>query len=163
MRPERARDMVRFDSDALGRVLAAIESLGEAQLSTPTGDRLARCFGHVCQAREVWLARIEGRPWDGGEIFPPAEGVERLRERHEQASARWDRYADGLTAEELGRELEYQSTEGKGFASTVEDVLLHTFGHSLYHRGQLAHWLGQLGAAVPATDYIFWTRQGRGS
>lgn len=162
MRPERAMDMVGFDSDALGRVLGGIESLDAAAVDSRVGRRLSACFAHVCQAREVWLARVQGRAWDGGEIFPPAEPVERLRERHESASEKWGEYAKGITAQELSREVAYRSTEGLGFLSTVEDVLLHTFGHSLYHRGQCAHWLSELGAQPPATDYIFWTRRERG-
>lgn len=161
MTPERARDMIAYDSDSLGRLLDAIAELPSDALATELGQRLTATFAHLCQARLLWLDRIHGESWQGGPVFPPAETAAILRRRHAEASARWTEYARTITTDKLARELPYASTDGSSWMNTVEDVLLHLFGHSLYHRGQLAHWLARLGSTPPATDYIFWTRAER--
>lgn len=45
----------------------------------------------------------------------------------------------------------------------LREVVLQVIFHSMYHRGQAAAMLRQLGAPPPATDYLVYAvRQGRG-
>ena len=76
-----------------------------------------------------------------------------------EMEAAWSSYLNELNDGELGRVLEYQSYEGARFRNTVEDILTQLFGHSWYHRGQIAQLLRMLGAEPAVTDFVFWTRE----
>jgi uncharacterized damage-inducible protein DinB len=65
-----------------------------------------------------------------------------------------------VTDEELEREIEYQSLDAGRFRSRVEDVLAQLFGHSPYHRGQIAMLVKAAGGEPAVTDLIYWSRQG---
>jgi len=41
----------------------------------------------------------------------------------------------------------------------VEDILAQLFGHSWYHRGQIALLVRSIGAEPAATDFVYWTRE----
>jgi uncharacterized damage-inducible protein DinB len=41
----------------------------------------------------------------------------------------------------------------------VEDILTQLFGHSSYHRGQVALLIRDLGGEPAVTDYVFWVRE----
>jgi uncharacterized damage-inducible protein DinB len=81
-----------------------------------------------------------------------------LREVAEPVTRAWREYMEGLTDQEAARVLEYTSTEGLRFRNSVDDVLTQLFGHSLYHRGQIAQLLRSGGAQPPITDFVFWAR-----
>jgi uncharacterized damage-inducible protein DinB len=76
-----------------------------------------------------------------------------------EMEAAWEGYLDRLDEAEVSRVVEYQSLDAGGFRNTVEDVLTQLFGHSWYHRGQIAQILRSIGAEPPATDFIFWARE----
>jgi len=51
--------------------------------------------------------------------------------------------------------LQYYSRAKKSFKNPVYSVLMHTFNHSTYHRGQLVTMLRQTGVTkIPETDFI---------
>ena len=58
-----------------------------------------------------------------------------------------------------GREVHYQSLDGKRFRNTVEDILAQLFGHSWYHRGQIASRIKAIGGTPAVTDLVFWSRE----
>jgi len=41
----------------------------------------------------------------------------------------------------------------------VEDILAQLFGHSWYHRGQIALLVRSIGAEPAATDFVYWARE----
>ncbi len=60
---------------------------------------------------------------------------------------------------DLQRVITYQSIgDGGWFQSIVVDVLTQLYGHSLYHRGQIAARVRSSGGQPAETDFIFWTR-----
>jgi uncharacterized damage-inducible protein DinB len=71
----------------------------------------------------------------------------------------WDDYLAGLDDTELARVFEYRALEGDRFRNRVEDILTQLFGHSWYHRGQVAALIRELGGEPAATDYVFWVRE----
>jgi uncharacterized damage-inducible protein DinB len=71
----------------------------------------------------------------------------------------WTEYLARLDDAELARVLEYQSLEGPWFHNTVEDILTQLFGHSWYHRGQIASLIRAIGEAPAVTDFVFWARE----
>jgi uncharacterized damage-inducible protein DinB len=42
----------------------------------------------------------------------------------------------------------------------VEDILAQLFGHSSYHRGQIAMLVRAAGGEPAVTDLIYWCREG---
>ena len=59
----------------------------------------------------------------------------------------------------IDQELEYQSLDAGRFRSRIEDILAQLFGHSWYHRGQIAMLVRASGGQPAVTDLIFWTRE----
>jgi uncharacterized damage-inducible protein DinB len=53
----------------------------------------------------------------------------------------------------------YQSFDSGRFQNTIEDVLTQLFGHSWYHRGQIAILVRQAGGTPALTDLIYFTRE----
>jgi uncharacterized damage-inducible protein DinB len=56
-------------------------------------------------------------------------------------------------------EIEYQSLDSGRFRNRVEEVLTQLFGHSWYHRGQIAMLVRAAGGEPAVTDFIFWCRE----
>ena len=71
----------------------------------------------------------------------------------------WSRYLASLTDEELARTIEYKSLDAGRFRNRMEDILTQLFGHSSYHRGQIATLVRAAGGEPAATDYIYWCRE----
>jgi uncharacterized damage-inducible protein DinB len=71
----------------------------------------------------------------------------------------WSEYLSQLDDAALGRVFEYQSYEGLRFRNTIEEILTQLFGHSWYHRGQIAQLVRSLGAEPAVTDFVFWARE----
>ena len=60
--------------------------------------------------------------------------------------------------EELSRVFEYQSVEGPRFKNSIEELFTQLFGHSSYHRGQIASHVRSLGGEPAVTDFVYWSR-----
>jgi uncharacterized damage-inducible protein DinB len=45
------------------------------------------------------------------------------------------------------------------FRNSLHDILVQLFGHSLYHRGQIALLIRRSGSVPAATDFVFWSRR----
>lgn len=72
---------------------------------------------------------------------------------------RWFRYFDQVTDSDLDRVFEYKSYEGERFRNSVGDIFTQLFGHSWYHRGQIASLVRSMGGEPAVTDFVFWTRE----
>ena len=65
---------------------------------------------------------------------------------------------EGIDDEELSRVFGYQSVEGPRFKNSIEELFTQLFGHSLYHRGQIASYVRSLGGEPAVTDFVYWAR-----
>jgi len=77
----------------------------------------------------------------------------------QQMESDWDRYLASITDEDLERVFEYTSYEGKRFRNSIGDILTQLFGHSWYHRGQIAALVRSLGGEPAVTDFVYWARE----
>ena len=59
----------------------------------------------------------------------------------------------------LAREVEYRTSTGAPFRSTVADIVLHVAMHGGHHRGQIATLARQAGATPTSMDYILFARE----
>jgi uncharacterized damage-inducible protein DinB len=161
---ERYRRWFEYEKDSHAKVLAALAAVPETQRGTEAYEKAVSLMAHLLLARWLWLFRLgagpaEQVPQTEAEFFPRNVSVTELPARVAALEAAWSGYLDRLDEAEVSRVVEYRSLDAGGFRSRVEDVLTQLFGHSLYHRGQIAQLLRSLGAEPPVTDFIFWSRE----
>ncbi|HAF14612.1 MAG TPA: hypothetical protein DCK99_13130 [Blastocatellia bacterium] len=108
-------------------------------------------------ARRMWLFRF-GVVGQNAELFPSETKLAELPAQLSEMEAMWFEFLKQLNDAELARVFEYQSYEGARFRNTIEDILTQLFGHSWYHRGQVAMLLRSIGAEPAVTDFVFWAR-----
>jgi uncharacterized damage-inducible protein DinB len=101
-------------------------------------------------------------PQKDEDFFPGAVAPKELAKRLSEMHSTWSRFLASLDDEALARVVEYGALDGGTFTNTVEEVLTQLFGHSWYHRGQIASAVRALGAEPAATDLIFWARKKKG-
>jgi len=92
-------------------------------------------------------------------VFPAGVALEELEALVDKMHIAWSGYLSRLDEAELAREFDYRSLEGRRYRNSVEDLLTQLFGHSWYHRGQIAALVRSLGGEPAVTDYLFWKRR----
>jgi uncharacterized damage-inducible protein DinB len=147
------------ERDAHARVLRSLESVPLDRRSSPEFEKALAILAHIAAARRVWLVRLGVIPGPQGTLSPKtitlAEAADLLHSVH----GPWADYLARASDEEIGREIEYQSLDAGRFRNRVEDVLAQLFGHSCYHRGQIAMLVRAAGGEPAVTDLIYWCRE----
>jgi uncharacterized damage-inducible protein DinB len=159
--PDRYRRWFEYERDSHAKVLSSLGEVPEDLRTTEGFRKAVELLGHLVAARRLWLYRI-GAASEGpkaSEFFPENLALGDLQTRVEAVQECWSAYLRELTETELARVFEYQSLEGAWYRNTVEDILTQLFGHSWYHRGQIALLLRSIGAQPAVTDLVFWTRE----
>jgi uncharacterized damage-inducible protein DinB len=156
---DRYRRWFDYEKDAHRKVLESLPTVPEARRGEPSFQKAVDLLAHVVAARQMWLHRLGALAKGPTELFPAGVRLEELLPRMEEMERAWSRYLQRLDADELGRVFEYRAWEGERFRNTVEDTLTQLFGHSLYHRGQIAAAVRSLGGRPAVTDFVFWTRE----
>ena len=149
-----------YERDAHAKVLRSLESVPADCRSGPEFQRAVAILAHVAAARRVWLIRLGLLPGQPGPLAPQGVGLSEVAGLLNAVHGPWADYLAGVTDEELGREFEYQSLDAGRFRNRVEDVLAQLFGHSSYHRGQIAMLVRAAGGEPAVTDLIYWCREG---
>ncbi len=157
--PERYRRWFEYEKDSHARVLASLDSVAGDMRSSEAFQKAVSLMAHIVAARRLWLFRLGVAKEAPSEFFPRGLSVPDLSTRVEEMQTEWLRYLNGLTEGELARVFEYRSLEGEWFRNSVEDILTQLFGHSWYHRGQIAALIRSIGGEPAATDFVFWTRE----
>jgi uncharacterized damage-inducible protein DinB len=157
----RYRRWFDYEKDSHAKVLASLRSVPSAGQSSPPFTRAVSLMCHLVAARQLWLYRFGvAREGPGpNDFFPEGVALADLEGRLERVHAAWSAYLNTLNDSDLARQFEYQSLDGKRFRNTVEDILGQLFGHSWYHRGQIAMLVRQAGGEPAATDFVYWTRE----
>lgn len=153
------RRWFEYENDAHAKVVRSLESVPVDGRSAAEFRRAVDLLAHLAAARQLWLFRLGVVPDPPGQLEPKGADLTQAAEDLRAVQGRWKAYLDRLTEEELNRTCEYQSTDAGRFRNRVEDVLTQLFGHSLYHRGQIAMLVRAAGGKPAATDFIFWTRE----
>jgi uncharacterized damage-inducible protein DinB len=155
---DRYRRWFEYEKDSHAKTLASLQAVPE-ELQQAQGFRKAvYLMGHIIAARRMWLFRF-GVVSDNAELFPQQTNLLDLPDQLIEMEGMWSQYLNQLDDHELSREFEYQSYEGARFRNTIEEILTQLFGHSWYHRGQIALLLRSIGAEPAVTDFVFWARQ----
>lgn len=134
-----------------------VEREGGAAMS-PALMRAVEIFAHVQAAKRIWLSRIDAAATPPEEVFPAGWSLDRCAEEAEALDEEWSRLMAALPHSGFDTDIEYTSTEGKRYTSTLADILTHVVNHGSYHRGQIARLVAECGVEPPVTDFIVWSR-----
>ena len=156
---DRYRRWFEYEKDAHRDVLRSIDATPDALRSSPSFQKAVDLFAHMMAARWLWLFRFGAVSEPPLDLFPQGVPVETLDRLADEMHAAWSRYLDRLDEAEIARSFEYNSLDGPRYRNSVEDILTQLFGHSWYHRGQIAALLRACGSEPAPTDFVFWCRE----
>ena len=155
----RYRRWFEYEKDAHAKVVRSLETVPPDRRAAPEFRRAVAILAHVAADRRMWLGRLGVVPLSAAPLFPEGAELTQIAEELQAVEARWAEYLGRLTDEDLGRVFEYQSLDAGRFRNRVEDILAQLFGHSWYHRGQIAMLVRAAGGEPAVTDLIFWCRE----
>ena len=158
MNAEKYRRWFAYEQDSNAKVLASLQAVPDTLRVLPDFQKAVNLMAHLVAARNMWLDRL-GHGTQPPDLFPDATPITALPKLVAAMESAWRSYFENLTDAELERSFDYQSYDGPRFRNTIEDVLTQLYGHSLYHRGQIALILRSIGAEPAVTDFIYWTRE----
>ena len=147
-----------YERDVHRTTLESLTRLDESQKASPSFQKAIDLLAHVIAARRMWLFRF-GVTAEKVELFPRDVKVETLVASIEQMESDWNQYLSTLSDDDLQRVFEYTSYEGRRFRNSIGDILTQLFGHSWYHRGQIAALVRAMGGEPAVTDFVFWARE----
>jgi uncharacterized damage-inducible protein DinB len=156
----RFRRWFEYERDVHAKVIASLDSVPPDRKAGAEYCRAVGILGHIVGARAIWLHRLGILP-----TAPPSLALEedadlgRIIAAGREIEAAWTNYLAGLTDADLTREFEYQSFDGGRFCNCIEEILATLYGHSWYHRGQIAMLVRAAGGTPAITDFIYWCRQ----
>jgi Uncharacterized protein conserved in bacteria len=156
---ERYRRWFDYEKDAHAKVLASFDAVPEDKRATPEYQKAVSLFAHMMLARRLWLYRFGILTEGPREFFPQNVALDTVKAMAEEMHAAWSAYFERLDEAELARIFEYRALDGPRFRNSIEDILTQLFGHSWYHRGQIALLLRQAGDEPAVTDFVFWSRE----
>ncbi|HKZ79018.1 MAG TPA: DinB family protein [Pyrinomonadaceae bacterium] len=147
-----------YERDSHAKVLSSLATVPDDTRSSEQFQRAVDLLAHIAAARLMWLYRF-GVASENADLFPRNVAWQELPALVGKMEAAWLNYLTKLDDSELGRIFEYQSYEGARFRGRVEDILTQLFGHSWYHRGQIAALVRAMGGEPAVTDFVFWSRE----
>jgi uncharacterized damage-inducible protein DinB len=155
----RYRRWFEYEQNAHAKVVESLETVPADRRSGPEFRRAVAILSHVIAARRMWLGRLGVIPISPTPLFPEGAELGKVADELRSVEARWTEYFGRLTDEDLGRVFEYQSLDAGRFRNRIEDILAQLFGHSSYHRGQIAMLVRAAGGEPAVTDLIYWCRE----
>lgn len=158
MNADKYRRWFEYEEDSNAKVLASLQAVADPLRGMPEYQKAVDLLAHLVAARNMWLYRL-GFGSQPSELFPMGASIRELPQLLDQMQSAWRTYFESLTDAEVARRFEYASYDGPRFSNSVDEVLTQLYGHSLYHRGQIAMLLRSIGAEPAATDFIYWTRK----
>jgi uncharacterized damage-inducible protein DinB len=156
---DRFRKWFEYEKDAHVKVVMSLKSVPAQRRDSPEYCKAVAILAHVAAARRIWLGRLGVIPLAPGSLFPEDSELAEVTDTLADVHALWTEFLAGLTDQDLGRMVEYQSLDAGRFRNKMEDILAQLFGHSSYHRGQIASLVKTAGGEPAVTDYIFWCRE----
>jgi len=155
---DRYRRWFEYEKDSHAKTLESLNAVPEDLRESEGFRKAVYLMGHVVAARRMWLFRL-GVLSEDTDLFTREIGLAELPGQISEMETLWSEYLLKLNDADLLRVFEYRSYEGQRFRNTIEDLLTQLFGHSWYHRGQIAQLIRSIGAEPAVTDLIFWTRE----
>lgn len=155
---DRYRRWFEYEQDSHTKTLDSLNAVPADLRKSQEFRKAVYLLGHIIAARRMWLFRF-GVIKENAELFPEATSLSDLSVQLSEMETLWSNHLKEIDDTELARVFEYQSYGGPRFRNTVEEILTQLFGHSWYHRGQIAMLLRSIGAEPAVTDFVFWARK----
>jgi uncharacterized damage-inducible protein DinB len=156
---DRFRRWFLYERDAHAKVIRSLETVPADRRGSAEYRRAVSILGHIAAARRVWLYRMGVIPEPPDALFPEESDLEVVKGELMHVEERWAEHLQGITDQMLSELFTYQSFDSGRFQNTIEDVLTQLFGHSWYHRGQIAILVRQAGGTPALADLIYFTRE----
>ncbi len=135
---DRYRRWFEYEQDVHAKVLASLETVPGGRRDSSEFRKAVAIFAHVVAARRMWLARLGVIDAAPGGLFPDQPDVAQVAELWREVQGLWRGFLAEMDDAGLARVFEYQSLDAGRFRNRIEDILAQLFGHSSYHRGQIA-------------------------
>jgi uncharacterized damage-inducible protein DinB len=155
---DRYRRWFEYERDSHAKTLDSLNAVADELRASEQFRKAVYLLGHIVAARRMWLFRF-GVVKENAELFPQEASLTEIPAQLSEMETLWSKHLSQIDDAELARVFEYQSYEGGRFRNSIEEILTQLFGHSWYHRGQIAMLLRSIGAEPAVTDYVFWARE----
>ena len=155
---DRFRRWFAYENEVHERAFASLESVPADRRDSAEYRRAVDLMAHLNAARGIWKRRIEGTSRPKENSFPQGMTLQDVRSSWAETAREWNALLQSLDDEGLARLVDYRMLDGSPHRNTVEEILTQLFGHSSYHRGQIAMLVKTAGGTPAMTDYIFWLR-----
>ncbi len=156
---DRFRRWFEYEQDAHAKVLVSFDTVPPDRRDSPEFRKAVSLLAHIVEARRVWLGRLGVIPLTTGTLFPDESDVSKVAAEWRELRELWSRHLASLDDAAIARIFEYQSFDAGRFRNNVEEILTQLFGHSWYHRGQIATLVRAAGGQPAVTDFVYWCRQ----
>jgi len=153
------RRWFEYEKDAHAKVVRSLETVPVERRGTVEFRRAVTILAHLAAARRAWLYRLGVISEMPKSFFPEDVDLAAAAREIQTIQEHWDAFLGRLTDEELARTFEYKSLDAGRFRNRIEDILAQLFGHSSYHRGQIAMLVRAAGGEPAVTDLIYWCRE----
>lgn len=145
--------MARYNAWANERLYADARGVPDESYRKDVGAFFRSLHGtlnHLLVTDRIWMRRFTGEGDHPSRLdailFDDLPSLEAARRAED---ARILRYAEGLSEEAIGRDLDYSTTQGVPQRFVLRDLLAHWFNHQTHHRGQAHCVLTVLGVREP--------------
>jgi uncharacterized damage-inducible protein DinB len=159
IRIQNIRRWFEYECDAHKKVFTSLDSVPESGRASAEYRRAVTLMSHLVAARRAWLSRLGITNETITSLFDESADVRLVANQWEATRALWSQYLTALDESGLDQVIEYKSIDSGRFQNSVEEVLTQLFGHSWYHRGQIAMLVRTAGGTPAMTDWIFWCRR----
>ncbi len=121
----------------------------------PDRSEAIKLFSHLINSQYKWMARIMKDPLAATmSWWNPLYSLEALQTEWEKSLALWLNYINGLSDEQLEKEVEFAGFDGARWAASPLDIALQLNYHSIHHRAQIQTIIRQQGFEPDFVDYI---------
>ncbi len=110
-------------------------------------------FAHMLAANLVWGNRLAGKTPDC--TVRPSWDLNTCEEMITRITALYQNLPGKLSNETV---VEYTTSTGSTYSSSVAQIMKQLWVHNAYHRGEIAGYIRNSGGTVPDTDYIIFAR-----
>ncbi|NJB71666.1 putative damage-inducible protein DinB [Saonia flava] len=117
-------------------------------------EKSTQLFSHMLNAHHIWNARIiDKKPTYGVWDVHPIKDWGDIHYENQRSS-----FEIITNADNFEKRIDYENSQGRLFANTLNDILFHIINHSTHHRGQILMDFRNNGIEPPSLDYVFYKR-----
>jgi uncharacterized damage-inducible protein DinB len=121
-----------------------------------TSEKIIQLMSHIINAHQIWNARLKS----GKEPLFGIWVTHSISHLHELENQNFHRSLSILDKNELSDLINWQTTKGQPFTTSVQDMLFQVINHATYHRAQIATEFRINGVNPLLTDFIHYKMTG---